>query len=341
MQPTISPPQPSRSSFSPSVFSSTLTIKEPVRTSALSLSELALLPVSGVQAYRAVKSIVNALPEGKRVLVLRGHDGVGALAVQMLAKQGWKVCVHAILPTTYRQDPEAEEESHMMAIESRISRWGGEEVIFDVDTVGVLERLVEDGDIFDAVLDTVGGKDVWEAADRLLRNVPISAEDSEQKAPEPQKKAGFLRRRKTIGKSAASEKILGKQFTTVVGDVAERAIPTARDHFKAGMRSMKSGPESTSTANSSPSASALNVNTRRRNVHVGYSWISVGQDVDVDGEDVRDTLGIVLKMDGIRPFVVDENVLPLESAPKAFRREPIGNTGMLMGNGTAVIRVAS
>lgn len=312
----------------------------PSSSTTLSLSELALLPLSGVQAYRAVKSIINALPDGKRVLVLRGHDGVGAMAVQMLAKHGWKVCAHAVLPTTFRQNPEAEEEAYMMTVESRVASWGAEEVIFDSETVGVLERLLEDGDVFDAILDTVGGKDVWEASERLLRNVP-SVEEEEEPLSAPQKR-GFLRRRKTTGKSGSVE-IIGKQFTTVVGDTPERAIPTAKDHFKAGMRSMKSGPDVNSSQAPPSSASTPNVTLRRKNVnvHVGYSWISVGQDVDVDGEDIRDSLGCILRMEGIRPYIADENVLPLESAPKAFRREPVGNSGMLMGNGTAVVRIAS
>lgn len=337
MQPSISPPPPSRSSISGSLLSSTTaaTTVVPSSSTALSLSELALLPLSGVQAYRAVKSIINALPDGKRVLVLRGHDGVGAMAVQMLAKHGWKVCAHAILPTTFRQDAEAEEEAYMMAVESRVASWGAEEVIFDSETVGVLERLLEDGDVFDAILDTVGGKEVWEASERLLRNVGPA---DEEPIAVPQKR-GFLRRRKTTGKGSSME-VIGKQFTTVVGDTPERAIPTAKDHFKAGMRSMKSGPD----VNPSPppsSASTPNISLRKKNVHVGYSWISVGQDVDVDGEDIRDSLGCVLKMEGVRPHAVEENVLAFESAPKAFRREPLGNSGMLMGNGTAVVRIAS
>ncbi|GAW02177.1 acyl- dehydrogenase [Lentinula edodes] len=125
----------------------------------LTLEEYALLPLCGIFAYRAVRTLayafgkpmpssaepgnfspsprrINEHEEGsrrRRALVLRGHDGVGAIAVQMLVKRGWRVCVHA----SFLRDPELVEEGsreervYMESVERRVRRWGAEEVVFD------------------------------------------------------------------------------------------------------------------------------------------------------------------------------------------------------------------
>src|ERR1700689_961203 len=59
---------------------------------ALMLEELALLPLAGGPAHRAVRtfaSVEAGASSTPRALVLRGHDGAGAMAVQMLARRGW------------------------------------------------------------------------------------------------------------------------------------------------------------------------------------------------------------------------------------------------------------
>ena len=275
----------------------------------------------------------------RRALVLRGHDGAGAMAVQMLVKQGWRVCAHAPYACLAQEvvtlgdgsdAAGAGEKDRMRTVEDRIRSWGGEEVVFDDGEEGedgedmrgavirVIERLCEDGDVFDAVLDTVGGKEIWEASERLLKS-PGRVVEKNGKS------------KKETGKRAAAD-IGVKQFTTLVGDSPGRAIPTAGDHFKAGLRSFN-----------------LGVGGSRRDgmdgKKVGYAWVNLGQDVDWEGEGIRETLEAVLRMavkDGVRPWVgADhggrrERLVPFERAPEAFvDRKGSG----LVGGGTMVIKL--
>ncbi|KAK0191390.1 hypothetical protein F5146DRAFT_930498 [Armillaria mellea] len=298
----------------------------------MSPSELALLPLCGVAAYRAVRTFVAAFsldvtPRSpnvhengprRRALVLRGHDGIGAIAVQMLVRKGWRVSAHASMPSY--SDPE-EEADYMKQAEDRVRSWGGEEVVFDDGDVGslgeegrrgavvrVIERLVADGDAFDAVLDTVGGKAIWEVSERLLSGV-----GSAQNSPAKKGAFGSLRRRSPRSKG---------QFTTLVGDVPERTIPSAGDHFKAGIRSLKNSHK----------------DEGRNNGKVGYAWVSVAQDVDWDGDDIRESIGAVLRLalkEGIRPRVGgDERIVSFENTPSVFVEG-----GPLEDGGTIVVKV--
>ena len=330
----------------------------------LTLEELALLPLCGIPAYRAVRTFAFAFSSvwedshghgqshgtpvngdagggrqqgdhevGRtcRALVLRGHDGVGAVAVQMLVKKGWRVCVHAPLVEFAEGYGE---KRYMEAVEERVRGWGGEEVVFDDGggedgdvfgrgaVVRVIEGFLEDGDVFDAVLDTVGGKEVWEASERLLRS-----------------KGGVRGQGKGGGR---------KQFTTLVGDVPGRAIPSAGDHFKAGLRSLRlrKGGRSRSVSGSGGQDEGKGSGSGNGNGKVGYAWVSVAQDVDWEGEDVRESVGAVLRMtldDGVRPWTGNVygagdgergKVVPFERAPEVF-----GDGGLVQDGGTVVVKI--
>jgi hypothetical protein len=240
----------------------------------------------------------------RRALVVRGHDGAGAMALQMLARRGWRVCVHVpfrcVKDDAERmsrrheiENDEGEEEEEkegryqycMRMVEERVRAWGGEEVIFDdgEDTDGddgrsavvrAIDRLRAEGDVFDAVLDTVGGKEVWEASERLLKS--LGRGDSVKSKKEAKTGGTFV-----------------KQFTTLVGDSPGRTIPSAKDNMKAGFR-------------------ALNISVGREGKKpegggkVGYAWVSVAHDVDWEGQDVNGSLDAVLRLaveDGVRPWV--------------------------------------
>lgn len=338
----------------------------------LTLDEYALLPLCGVFAYRAVRTLayafgkpstvdpsssgkhINEHEDGarRRALVLRGHDGVGAMAVQMLVRRGWRVCVHVSLVDPDLVEGSREERQYMDDVEKRVRRWGGEEVIFDdgcLDgptegsedaVVRVIERLVGDGDVFDAVLDTVGGKEIWEASERLLRNTGVSAPDRVSLSS-PLKRGMSLRKKKKDGANANSA-VQGNpshgtgQFTTLVGDYPSRPIPTAGDHFKAGLRSLKNTHSTTTTTGTAQDGVGK----------VGYAWVSIAQDVDWEGEDVRDSLSAVVKMamnEGVRPWVPMGNdgdgdgvgrIVPFERTPHIFVAD-----GPLCNGGTAVVKL--
>ncbi|KAF7331698.1 hypothetical protein MKEN_00049600 [Mycena kentingensis (nom. inval.)] len=171
--------------------------------------------------------------EKPRALVLNGHAGVGSYVARLLVARGWRVCVHApgtLDDPAFDVDDEERDREHMAAIQARVQAWGAEEVVFDdggavgdeedggwgrAAAVRALERVIDDGDVFDAVVDTIGGRAVWEAGERLLRRAD-----------------GVVRR---------------KMFTTTVGDAPGRPIPTAKDNFRGGLRAMKAEKEKKSS----------------------------------------------------------------------------------------------
>jgi len=83
---------------------------------------------------------------------------------------------------------------------------------------------------------------------------------------------------------------------------------------------------------------------------VGYAWINLAQDVDWEGENVRETLRSVLRtavQDDVRPWIglseeeeTEEQgvrVVPFERATKAFIP---GRGSLLAEGGTVVVKVA-
>ncbi|KAJ7122882.1 hypothetical protein C8R44DRAFT_876078 [Mycena epipterygia] len=311
----------------------------------LSLAELALLPL-GLAAHRAVRTLVggefvahgaswpssdgDVEPEnpfsekppakkgggGRRALVLQGHAGTGGLVARMLTRKGWRVCVHApgSLSDNAGGEETEEDKVHMQRVQARVRAWGVEEVVFD-DGGGVgehgdggrgaavraVEQLIGDGDVFDAVVDTVGGREVWEAGERLLS-----------------------------GSGKGGQGGGWKQFTTTVGDCPARPVPNAKDNFRAGLRALRGNQQTQGKSKSRKS---------KGRGEVGYAWVSAAQDVDWEGEDVRDSLGAVLRMaleDSVRPVVEQERTpLPFERAPEVFE----GGDGGVLRGGSVVVKV--
>ncbi|KIY71775.1 hypothetical protein CYLTODRAFT_368649 [Cylindrobasidium torrendii FP15055 ss-10] len=279
-------------------------VPPPTQENSIPLETLALLPLCGVAAYRAVRTFVVAfgadsvvpLPDGtmsrfgndhdpgmaRRALILNGHEGIGAIAVQMLTGRGWRVSVHAPMLDVFDED------TYMREVEERVRQWGGEEVVFDDGdgpgaALRVLERLAGDGDAFDAILDTIGGKEIWEASQKLI---------------------------------GGGKKGTRGQFTTLVGDAPEKTVPSATANFRAGIRALK--------------------NTHNQEgVKVGYAWVSIAQDVDWEGEDVGNTLGAVLRLGVIPRALEAERIVPFERAPNVF------SGPLLEHGGTAVVKVVS
>ncbi|KDQ65028.1 hypothetical protein JAAARDRAFT_28693 [Jaapia argillacea MUCL 33604] len=294
-------------------YSSAMSTLPPPGPPPLTLEELALLPLCGVPAIRAARTFERFLGLGRsgrarpRALILRGHDGVGAMVVQLLSKKGVEVAAHV---------PYSQVTSAAAEVERRLKIWGAEEVCFGGDDEGIehdavvkfLQRLGDDGEEFDMILDTVGGREVWRACQPILR----TRGGKRSTMPTP-------------------------QFTTLVGDVTDRAIPSVQDHFWAGFRSM-----------GLKRNDSIKEGSRKKDV--GYSWVSFAADVDWEGENVRDSLAGVVEMveEGtVRPwagddgeeFVEDRKILPFERAPEVFRRDEWGPRGILSGGGTVVVKL--
>lgn len=162
--------------------------------------ELALLPLCALPAYRAVRTLdLPVRAEGPPcAVVLNAHTGAGACAVQLLASRGARVL--AQVPDTAGADGEPDVE-----LEARPYTFGAADVLAG-GPVGMLTALAEAHEKVHAVIDTIGGRDVWDAARALLA------------ATGP-----------------------GGQFATLVGDAPARPLPRVKDHFRAGMRSLGGG----------------------------------------------------------------------------------------------------
>ena len=132
-----------------------------------------------------------------------------------------------------------------------------------------------------------------------------------------------------------------------------RAIPTAHDNLRSGLRPLKRSMSTSSSAGAPGGKSGHAVLTkgggRRERRVVGYAWVSVAADVDFEGEDVRDSLAAVMRMaeaGWLRPPCVRPDgepeqgkVVPFERAPEVFRRGVVGPMGALAEGGTCVVRI--
>ncbi|KAF9649349.1 hypothetical protein BDM02DRAFT_1871502 [Thelephora ganbajun] len=338
---STSQPSSRTSSPSPSVRSARSTASKTGKTilnSVLTVEELALLPICGVFAYRAVKTFDPSASNPstpaprksrpRRVLVLDGHSGIGALSAQMLIRRGWKVIAH-ISPEAVSStgDPALPSGPTFRNMERRLRRWGVEDVCLG-EATAVIAKLGErckaqPGEyVIDGVLDTIGGLDIWNAA---LQHILSHPSKSSNLVPDP-----------------TMDDPIPPQFTTLVGDDKERTIPSAQDHFKAGFRSMK----------------------RAMNAVCGYAWISVAADIDGEGLDVRDALAGMIKWveetrGQVKPYIensespsstpgVEDNtemrlvgltgrVVVFENAPLVFAE---GAKGLACG-GNVVVKVVS
>ena len=360
----------------------------------MTIEELSLLPICGLPAHRAIRTFVDVISPAKpkpdspelakpaRVLVLQGHDGPGSLAVQMLSRRGVKV--YAQVPDSVARNdassgddedtdgpgpsaPTRVKQTRFDRLEARLSAWGAE-AIYVGEPLEVLERLVEDGRSFDAILDTIGGADIWEAGRKVLLMDPEqdtalqNASNSPSNAPTSSSGA-------TKASSSSNKRSFAlTQFTTLVGDNPTRPIPSAQDHLRSGFRSLKrtmstgsrsrSSSPTKSSANSlrSPSKDSLGplmrrsastkVKTQKRTI--SYAWVSVAADLDFEGEDVRDSLGAIVNMveeGSVRPWVGEDpddsgpRVVPFDKAPELFRRDGDGPVGPLKDGGTCVVRI--
>ena len=139
---------------------------------------------------------------------------------------------------------------------------------------------------FDAVIDTIGGREIWEAG-RTLLSLPVL--------------------------DAARSNVEG-QFTTLVGDAPDRVVSTASDNFRAGVRALRIGKAKDSLhvqddptffhLASGPAGGKKSRKMKPRPVN--YAWVNIMSDVDWDGADIQDSLGAVLAMaveQGVRPPV--------------------------------------
>ena len=315
----------------------------------LTPQDLALVPLSGLPAHRAVRSFAEVIATRKskggraRILILNAHDGAGAIALQMLAKKKVNVCAQ-VPESAVREADESTEPSDEGStapsltrrgrVEVRLRQWGAEEVVVG-EPLAVLEQLFEEERSFDGVLDTAGGVEIWEAAQRLLASYPsmsCAVSDAEDAGDEGKKRKSF---------------VCPAQFTTLVGDMPSRAIPGANETIRLGLRSLKRAVSTSQAPARNGSSGTFGRKRSKVKRMVGYAWVSIAADVD-EGEDVRDSLAAVVEQvegEKVKPWVgADEDedrVVTFERAPEAFRRDAYGPRGVLQDAGTCVVKIGA
>lgn len=93
------------------------------------------------------------LPRDARALVLHAHDGPGLLATQELAALGFRVTAQVPGPWGSKGEKRA--------------RGAGATDVRCGDAVEIIRDIREEE--FDAVIDPLGGKEVWEVCRKVLR----------------------------------------------------------------------------------------------------------------------------------------------------------------------------
>jgi D-arabinose 1-dehydrogenase-like Zn-dependent alcohol dehydrogenase len=128
--------------------------KAPTPTQSLGVDELSLLPLCGVPSRRAVVALTAAsIKKGSQILVLNAHHGSGALVLQELVAKGLEPIAH--IP------PLVDVGSLPWTEKDRATSLQG-------DVLPLISRM--ESSSLDAVIDTVGGHEVWEECRRVLRD---------------------------------------------------------------------------------------------------------------------------------------------------------------------------
>lgn len=147
--------------------------RNPFLPTSLPPPQLALLPLCAVPAHRAVRTLSH-LPKGSRALVLQADVGTGLLAAQELVNLGFEVT--AQVPGGLRGwGSDGERRARMvvggLATNPRRNP-NNAKVRGDVrcgDALEVVNALAAAKEEFDAVIDTVGGKDMWDACRSIIK----------------------------------------------------------------------------------------------------------------------------------------------------------------------------
>lgn len=117
----------------------------------LTTEEIAALPAVGVMAYQMMLNHCSQLKRGSRILILNAHDGVGLLTMQEANNLGLIIVAHC---------PDSISDGVTLCEAN-----GAHEVVVG-DALWALNSLHESS--FDLVLDTVGGRRIYDAARRIL-----------------------------------------------------------------------------------------------------------------------------------------------------------------------------
>ncbi|EJD53486.1 hypothetical protein AURDEDRAFT_179950 [Auricularia subglabra TFB-10046 SS5] len=297
----------------------------PASPPPLTLEQVAFLALAGVPAHRAVRTLAPTIaaaeyerePDGSkrsvRALVLQAHDGVGFLAAQELVSQRVHVVAQVPGPRPGSQD---EEYDHVA-----VAKAAGASHVLVGDPEDVLEELRDmlatglswndDGPglgEFDCVVDTVGGKGMWERAVNVMREggqFVTTVGDSRNGAGSSLTAGAHFRhnirslqRAFTQTTTTASPNHSGARTPVSVssGSSSRRNSGDARNTPSPTFSSLVPAAHNSSPNLDVPPISFKGNKPKKVRKRLGYQWISPAADVNADGEDVRDTLAEVARL---------------------------------------------
>ncbi|GAA5974524.1 hypothetical protein JCM21900_006294 [Sporobolomyces salmonicolor] len=127
----------------------------------LDAEQLAVLPAAAITAMQIMESLCSELPKGSKVLVLNAHQGIGRLCLQL---------------GRYLRPGAAGTRDLWMAAQCPTSLHNGEVVckeagaseVFRDEPLAALNSIHEGS--FDVVIDTIGGRRLYDASRRILHN---------------------------------------------------------------------------------------------------------------------------------------------------------------------------
>ncbi|KAM0787962.1 hypothetical protein ACM66B_006166 [Microbotryomycetes sp. NB124-2] len=183
--------------------------------SQLSVEQIASLPVTAVPALQAMEALCDQLPRGSKILVLNAHEGVGALCVQLAdyLRPSKDLFVVAHCPIS----------AHEGAEYCRAA--GASHVIVD-ELLATLNGLHESE--FDVVIDTIGGRRLYDASRRVLHHTGTfitTIGDSAVVSSTSQWKASLRSLRRTFVKK--DKKLV--RFLHVSSETVEQRDESVRD----------------------------------------------------------------------------------------------------------------
>ncbi|KAE8212774.1 hypothetical protein CF327_g3636 [Tilletia walkeri] len=117
----------------------------------LTTEQISALPAAGLLSYEIVATYCNQLERGSRVLILNAHDGVGLLVMQQSVELG--LIIVAQCPTA-------------VADGVAVCRANGAHEVVVGEPLWAVNSLHESS--FDLVVDTVGGRRIYDASRRVL-----------------------------------------------------------------------------------------------------------------------------------------------------------------------------
>ncbi|CAH7676147.1 hypothetical protein PPACK8108_LOCUS11249 [Phakopsora pachyrhizi] len=131
----------------------------------LTADQVACLPLLAVPAFLITSSVCEGLPKGSKIMILNGHKGVGRLMLRMINNFR---STRDLWVTTHVPASGAGNLVDLDRLCSELQQEGARDVVVSENVVELLESEHECS--YDAILDTIGGRSIYDGCRRLLHH---------------------------------------------------------------------------------------------------------------------------------------------------------------------------